>query len=405
MLKLKESSLRDKYKSIFPYLDEKQCRLVAAGDALALGWGGISTVSRISGISRPTVNKGIKELQEKNEQDGRTRKIGGGRKKTTNKYPDILKKLEILVKPHTRGDPMSPLLWTCKSTRRLAKELSKEGYVISYPIVADMLHQLGYSLQANLKTIDECDHPDRDKQFQYINSLAKHYLDENLPVISVDTKKKELVGQYKNNGKEWRQKGQPERVNTHDFPDKKQRKANPYGVYDEGQNTGFVNVGCDGDTSSFAVESIRRWWKCIGKDTYPKAKKMLITADCGGSNGYRVRLWKVELQKLANEIGVDIAVCHFPPGTSKWNKIEHRLFSHISINWRGKPLISHEVVVSLISATTTEKGLRVIAELDKNKYPKGIKVSDDELANVRIDQHEFHGEWNYTIKRNGKRSD
>lgn len=391
-------SLGDKYKSIFPHLDEKQRRIVAAGDALVLGHGGISTVSETSGMSRPTIYSGIKELQERKKPNGRVRMQGGGRKKLSQKSPDILKKLESLVEPHTRGDPMSPLRWTCKSTRQLASELTRHNSPISHTIVAELLHELGYSLQANFKSIDGCTHPDRDKQFRYINSLVKDYLKRGFPVISVDTKKKELVGQYENNGKEWKPKGKPEKVRTHDFIDKKLGKAIPYGVYDIGRNLGWVNVGCDSDTSAFAVESIRRWWWSMGEKLYGKTKKLLITADSGGSNGYRVRLWKVELQKLADEVGMDVSVCHFPPGTSKWNNIEHRLFSYISMNWRGQPLVSHEVIVNLIGSTTTKKGLQVTAKLDKNKYQKGIKVSDGELIKVQIEPHEFHGEWNYTIK-------
>ena len=394
--------LEDKYKYIFPYLDEKQRRLVVAGDALILGRGGISKVSKTSGIGRPTIYQGIKELKEGKKDDGRIRKVGGGRKKVSQKNPDILKKLELLVEPHTRGDPMSPLRWTCKSTRQLAEELSQISCPVSHTVVAEMLHELGYSLQANFKSIDGCTHPDRDTQFRYINSLVKNYMGKGLPVISVDTKKKELVGQYKNNGREWRPKRNPENVNTHDFPNKKLGKAIPYGVYDVGKNLGWVNVGCDSDTAAFAVESIRRWWGSMGKNIYEKSGRLFITADSGGSNGYRIMLWKVELQKLANEIEMDITVCHFPPGTSKWNKIEHRLFSYISMNWRGQPLVSHEVVVNLIGSTTTKKGLRVTANLDKNKYPKGIKVSDDEFAKVQLEPHEFHGEWNYTIKTRQK---
>jgi len=394
-----ELNLREKYEYVFPYLDEKQRRLIAAGDASLLGHGGISKVSKASGLTRPTIYKGIKELQEEEKVDERIRRIGGGRKKTSHKNPTILKKLKSLVEPLTKGDPMSPLQWTCKSTRQLAEELSKEGHTISHPVVANMLHELGYSLQANFKSIDGYSHPDRDEQFQYINSLVKDYLKKKLPVISVDTKKKELIGQYKNNGKQWKPKGKPEKVKVHDFLDKELGKAIPYGVYDVGQNLGWVNVGCDGDTASFAVESIRRWWNNMGRELYPKAQRLLITADSGGSNGYRIRLWKIELQKLANELGINITVCHFPPGTSKWNKIEHRLFSYISMNWRGQPLVSHEVVVNLIGSTTTGKGLRVTATLDKNSYPRGIKVSDDELKKIQLEPHEFHGEWNYTIKQ------
>lgn len=390
--------LEDKYRSVFPYLNEKQRRLVAAGDALVLGRGGISKVSKTSGMSRPTIYQGIKDLLRVEKSDDIIRTGGGGRKKLSQNNPSILNKLESLVEPLTRGDPMSPLRWTCKSTRQLAEELSQNNYSVSHTVVSEMLHELGYSLQANFKSIDGITHPDRDKQFQYINSLVENYMGKGLPVISVDAKKKEIVGQYKNIGKEWRIKGKPEKVNTHDFPDKKLGKAIPYGVYDIGNNLGWVNVGCDSDTAAFAVESIRRWWLSMGKSIYEKSGRLLIIADSGGSNGYRIKLWKVELQKLANEIKIDITVCHFPPGTSKWNKIEHLLFSYISMNWRGQPLVSHEVIVNLIGSTTTKKGLRVTANLDKNKYPKGIKVSDNEFAKVQLEPHEFHGEWNYTIK-------
>jgi transposase len=393
-----ESELQKKYQSLFPYLDEKQRRLVAAGDTFLFGRGGISLVSRTSGLSRPTIYKGIEDLQAEHSGGG-IRKVGGGRKKIFYNNEDILKKLKELVEANTIGDPMSPLLWTCKSTRQIAEELSKSGYEISHPTVASMLHDLGYSLQANDKSLNDGDHPDRDRQFRYINSVVKFYINKGRPVISVDTKKKELIGQYKNNGRQWKPKGNPEKVKLHDFPDKELGKAVPYGIYDISQNFGWVNVGCDSDTASFAVESIKRWWNCVGLKLYPKKRELLITADSGGSNGYRVRLWKIELQNLADEIGRNITVCHFPPGTSKWNKIEHRLFSHISMNWRGEPLVSHEVVVNLIGKTTTESGLKVEAMLDMNAYPTKIKISDDELAKVNIKKHKFHGEWNYTIMR------
>lgn len=312
--------------------------------------------------------------------------------------PGILEDLECLVDPETRGDPMSPLRWTCKSTRQLAATLEKGGYKVSYPVVADLLRGLGYSLQANAKTLEGKDHPDRDDQFQYINDQVKKYLRKGWPVISVDTKKKELVGQFKNAGREWRKTGNPRRVNTHDFPIKGMGKAVPYGVYDIGRDMGWVNVGCDSDTASFAIESIRRWWKSMGKRLYPKAKGLLICGDSGGSNGYRIRLWKVELQNFADEIDMPVTVCHFPPGTSKWNKIEHRLFSYISMNWRGQPLISHEVVVNLIGSTKTRSGLRVKARLDKKKYPTKVKISDAEMKSINIKPHKFHGDWNYTVK-------
>lgn len=391
-------SLKRKYSSVLPFLDERQRRLVVAGDALALGRGSVLSISKASGISRPTIYKGIEEIKAGNIPDGRARRLGGGRRRTVERQPEIVKDLEALVAPVTRGDPMSALRWTCKSTRSLSDELKGLGYEASHTLVAEMLQGLGYSLQANAKTIEGKGHPDRDAQFRYLNKMVNQYQKQRLPVISVDTKKKELVGHYKNTGRTWRKKGEPQRVNVHDFPDKKLGKAVPYGVYDIGKDTGWVNVGCDGDTASFAVESIRGWWRQLGRRSYPNATKLLITADSGGSNSYRTRLWKVELQQLADELNKDITVCHFPPGTSKWNKIEHRLFSHISMNWRGQPLVTHEVVVSLIGSTKTRSGLRVRARLDRNKYPTRIKVSDEDLAQVRLKPHSFHGEWNYTVK-------
>jgi transposase len=390
--------LREKYGAIFPLLDERQRRVIAAADALFLGRGGVSQVARASGLSRTTIHHGIAELDAGSAPSTRIRHAGGGRPSVVDRAPAILEALEALVEPLTRGDPMSPLRWTCKSTRQLAAALTQQGYSISHPTVATLLHALGYSLQANVKTLEGTSHPDRDQQFQYINAHVKQYLKHHRPVISVDTKKKELVGSYKNPGQTWRRQGDPQLVNVHDFPDKQRGKAIPYGVYDIGQNLGWVHVGCDNATASFAIESIRRWWGQMGKPLYPRVRTLLICADSGGSNGYRVRLWKRELQRLANTLGLDITVCHFPPGTSKWNKIEHRLFSYISMNWRGQPLISHEVVVELIGATTTHSGLRVEAQLDTNAYPTKIKVSDEEMAALHITPHAFHGEWNYTIK-------
>ena len=393
-----EYDLQAKYAAIFPLLDEQQCRMIAAADALCLGHGGVSRVARASGLSRTTIHRGIAELDESREPGRRTRQVGGGRKGVVDRDPTLLQALEALVDPLTRGDPMSPLRWTCKSTRQLAAALRQQGYTISHPTVASLLHELGYSLQANVKTLEGTSHPDRDQQFRYINTQVKRYIQRKRPVISVDTKKKELVGPYKNAGQTWRKHGDPQPVNMHDFPDKQRGKAIPYGVYDMGQNVGWVNVGRDHDTASFAVESIRRWWGHLGKPLYPRARTLLICADSGGSNGYRVRLWKRELQRLANTIGLDITVCHFPPGTSKWNKIEHRLFSYISMNWRGQPLISHEVIVELIGATTTQSGLHVEAQLDTNVYPTQIKISAEEMATLHITPHNFHGEWNYTVK-------
>jgi hypothetical protein len=380
------------------WLDERTRRLWAAAESVAHGRGGISLVARASGVSRRAIAVGLAELRKKPERSQRTRlpirQKGGGRKKASLKDPDLLLDLEKLLEPVTRGDPQSPLRWTCKSVRNLADELRAQGHEVSHMLVAALLHEQQFSLQANRKTKEGSAHPDRNAQFEYINAKAKEFLNSGEPAISVDTKKKEQVGDYKNGGREWRPKGQPEPVQMHDFG--KQKDA-PYGVYDLGQNAGWVSVGTDHDTSAFAVESIRRWWNLMGRETYPGARQLLITADSGGSNGSRVRLWKLELQKLADETGLEISVCHFPPGTSKWNKIEHRLFSFITKNWRGKPLVSHEVIVNLIAATTTRTGLRVQSQLDTGKYPKGIKVSKQEFAAIQLRTDTFHGEWNYAI--------
>ncbi len=394
-----DERLKQKFASLFPYLNERQRRVAAASEALSLGRGGISRVARAAKLSRPTIHKGLEELKNAAVLLERVRKPGGGRKSIHQRDPAMITELERLVDPVTRGDPMSPLRWTCKSTRQLAQALSDAGHVVSYPVVAETLHQLGYSLQANVKTKEASSrHPDRDAQFQYINQQVLAFLGRGLPVISVDTKKKELVGEYRNPGTEWQPEGEPEQVQVHDFPDPRLGKAIPYGIYDVGRNLGWVNVGCDHDTASFAVTSIRRWWLDMGIELYPKASELLICADGGGSNGYRVRLWKVELQRMADELGLTISVSHLPPGTSKWNKIEHRLFSHISMNWRGRPLTSHEIIVDLIGNTTTKKGLRVRAALDKNQYQTKVEVSDEQLATVAIRRHDFHGDWNYTIQ-------
>jgi transposase len=393
-----EEQLQERYAAIWPVLDEKQRRMVAAADAKALGRGGIATVARASGLSRPTLYQGLQDLTVGPGAAGRIRRVGAGRKRKRDHEPGLVRQLETLVAPETRGDPMSPLRWTCKSTRQLASALSQQGFVVSYRTVGTLLHELGYSLQANAKTLEGSQHPDRDAQFRYINAQVKRYLRKKLPVISVDTKKKELVGQYKNGGREWQRSGQPEQVNVHDFPDPSLGKAIPYGIYDLGQDSGWVNVGCDHDTARFAVESMRGWWRGLGRRRYPKARQLLICADAGGSNSYRTRLWKVELQRFATATGLAITVCHFPPGTSKWNKIEHRLFSYISMNWRGRPLISHEVVVNLIGATTTRRGLKVKARFDPKPYPTEEKVSDTEMARLLLVPHPFHGEWNYTLK-------
>jgi transposase len=386
-----------KLKSVLPHLNEKQKRLLLAAEAKALGWGGVSRVAQATGVSRGTIHKALEEIESHALVSERIRKPGGGRKGIQVNHPDLLKELESLVDPVTRGDPMSPLRWTCKSTRQLSGELVHQGYRVSHMTVAELLHRLDYSLQANAKTLEGGHHADRNDQFNYINTKVKQFLQRGQPVISVDTKKKELVGNFKNGGREWERKGEPEEVEVHDFATPESPKVIPYGIYDIGKNMGWVNVGCDHDTASFAVASIRRWWWSMGQEIYPEAEELLICADGGGSNGYRVRLWKVELQSLATEAGLRITTSHFPPGTSKWNKIEHRLFSHISMNWRGRPLVSHEVIVKLIGKTSTRNGLRIRAKLDKRKYPTKVKVSDEQMERVKLKPHKFHGEWNYSI--------
>jgi len=402
-----ESAIRERFQNLAWAFDERMRRLYAASEAKVLGHGGITLVQKATGVARNSIKLGLKELlrsqQEGQKEDNanrRLRRIGGGRKATVKDDKKLLAAIESLVEPVTRGDPESVLRWTCKSLRQLESELKSQGYVVSHTSIGDLLRKLGYSLQGNRKTLEGGDHPDRNTQFEFINARAEDAIRNGQPVISVDTKKKELVGQYKNGGKELRPKGEPEEVKVYDFVDKDLGRANPYGVYDIKNNLGWVTVGTDHDTASFAVSTIRRWWFGMGKDLYPGARELLITADGGGSNGSRVRLWKLELQKLANELGIPVRVSHFPPGTSKWNKIEHRLFSYISMNWRGKPLISHETIVNLIAATTTKKGLKVKAELDSGHYPKGIKVTDEELETVRIFRDDFHGEWNYSILPN-----
>lgn len=386
-----------RYKALFRHLDERQRRLVAAADAEQYGRGGVSVVARISGLSRPTIHKALQELHKEPLPPGRQRRIGGGRKTLETTDPAIVEQLELLTEPATRGDPMSPLRWTSKSTRHLAAALEKIGHHVSHETVAQLLHHHGYSLQGTSKTLEGAQHPDRDAQFEYISRQSARFISEGWPVISVDTKKKELVGKYRNSGREWHRRGQPEKVLVYDFIDPDLGKAIPYGIYDVGHDSGWVSVGTDHDTASFAVESIRRWWRSMGSLSYPKAKKLLICADGGGSNGNRSRLWKVELQRLATQYKLEITACHFPPGTSKWNKIEHRLFSHITMNWRGRPLVSHDVVVSLIGATATDSGLRIKAILDKKKYPLGVHVSDEAMTELHLFQHKFHGEWNYTL--------
>lgn len=390
---------KNKYKQLLPELSERARRLVVASDAKMLGHGGVAFVHKASGISRVTITKGIKELQLGiSPPERKNRQPGGGRKKIQHSDQTILQDLDEIVADSLRGDPESPLLWTIKSTRTIADELLEKNHVISHVTVAKLLRNADFSLQANRKTKEGSDHPDRDQQFRYINSLAQKFLKAGDPVISVDTKKKENVGSYKNPGKTWLPKGKPIEVNIHDFPDPKQPKAIPYGVYDVGADQGYLSVGITHDTAEFAASTIRRWWKHLGKKRYPKSKRLLITADAGGSNGYRLKLWKTELQKLADETGLKITVCHFPPGTSKWNKIEHRLFSFISINWKGRPLTSYQVIVNSIASTKTKTGLKVYAVLDDNKYETGKEVSRETLQALKLIPHDFHGEWNYTIK-------
>ena len=393
-----EEAIKRRFERVARELNERTRRLVAASEAMAMGWGGISAVSRATGLSRKAISHGIKELEEGGgASEGRIRRKGGGRKKTVSKQPSLREDLERLVEPVTRGDPESPLRWTSKSVRKLAKELRQQGHQVSHQLVSELLHELGYSLQVNRKTREGGDHVDRDTQFEHLNAQAQAFLAAGEPAISVDAKKKELVGEFKNGGCEWRPAGEPEQVRVYDFPIKGLGRATPYGVYDLGRNAGWVNVGIDHNTAAFAVESIRCWWNEVGREQYPQAKRLLISADGGGSNGSRVRLWKWELQQLADETGLAITVCHLPPGTSKWNKIEHRLFAWISQNWRGKPLTSYAVILQLIAATTTEAGLTVQCQLDTKSYPAGRKISDEEMATLSIRPDAFHGEWNDTI--------
>jgi len=392
-------ALKLKFKAIWPLLDERTRRIMAANEALGLGYGGVSIVRRVCGLSRKTITKGIRELQAGVcPPEGRIRRAGAGRKKLTETDAGLLTALEGLIDCGTRGDPQTPLRWVCKSTRTLAAQLTQQRHPISYVKVAQLLHGQNYSLQSNRKTEEGDDHPDRDTQFRHINACVKRSLAAGLPVISVDTKKKELVGNYANAGQQWLASHQPRQVSGHDFPDAAVPRAFPYGIYDLGRNAGFVNVGTDHDTGAFAVASIRGWWRWEGRALYPAAHQLLITADGGGSNGSRLRLWKLELQRLADETGLSLSICHFPPGTSKWNKIEHRLFSFISSNWRGEPLRDYETIVNLIAKTTTAKGLKVTCRLDRRKYPTGRKVTDEEMKRVNLKRNRFHGDWNYVIK-------
>ncbi|MER0484697.1 ISAzo13 family transposase [Streptomyces sp. Edi2] len=386
-----------KFAVLLPHLDERQRRLLMAAEARGLGHGGVRAVAQAAAVSETTVRKGVFELEAGEEPLGRVRRPGGGRKRVADLNPGLRPALLALVEPDVRGDPMSPLRWTVKSTRTLAQELTRAGHRVSADTVAGLLREEGFSLQANAKTIEGSRHPDRDAQFRYLNEQAREHRDAGQPVISVDTKKKELVGDFKNNGRQWRPAGDPVPVQVHDFADPHLGKAVPYGIYDLAANTGWVNVGTDHDTAAFAVESIRRWWHGQGRPAYPQAVRLLITADAGGSNGYRTRAWKLELAQLAAETGLTITVCHLPPGTSKWNKIEHRLFSHITMNWRGRPLTSHEVIVETIAATTTRTGLRVKAGLDTNTYPTGVRIADAEMAALPLTRHTFHGDWNYAL--------
>jgi transposase len=387
-----------RFRALQPVLDEKSRRMLVAAESKAWGAGGISAISKGTGVSRQVIRQGLRELEQApTHPAGRIRRPGGGRKSAAQKDPTLIADLERLVEPSARGDPESCWRWTSKSVRKLAEELVGMGHEVSYPVVADLLHEMGYSLQANRKTKEGDSHPDRNAQFEHINVRVKQYMDLRQPVISVDTKKKELVGDFKNSGQDRRPQGKPEKVRVHDFVIPELGRAAPYGIYDLAQNTGWVSVGIDHDTASFAVATIRRWWYAMGQEKYPHSKRLLITADGGGSNGSRLRLWKLELQTLADETGLAIAVSHFPPGTSKWNKIEHRLFSFISKNWRGQPLTSLQVIVSLIAGTTTRKGLKVHAEIDDRSYPAGIKVPDEEMDLINIRREQFHGEWNYEI--------
>lgn len=393
--------LKRKLRSIWPHLDERTRRLTAANEAMSLGYGGVSVVRRACGLSRKAILKGIREISAGAAPlQGRVRRPGAGRRAIAVSDPDLLEALDEMIEGHTRGDPQSPLRWICKSTRVIAQALSQQQHPVSHMKVAQILHDQNYSLQGTRKSEEGADHPDRDAQFRHISAEVKKYLRQALPVISVDTKKKELIGNYDNKGRQWLPAKQPLHVQGHDFPGPEVPRAYPYGIYDIGRNAGFVNIGTDHDTGAFAVASIRGWWRAEGRKIYANATKILITADSGGSNGYRLRLWKLELQKFADQTRLCISVCHFPPGTSKWNKVEHRLFSFISSNWRGEPLRDYETIVNLIAKTTTAKGLKVTCRLDRRKYSTGRKVSTEEMKQVRLQPNKFHGEWNYVIHPN-----
>ncbi len=396
---LDEAAVRDRYLALSSAVDERVRRLILGAEAVTAGPGGQALVARATGASPATIRRGVAELADPHARapQGRVRRPGGGRKRAIDLDPGLRDALDRLVEPTTRGDPERPLRWTTLSLRTLAAELHRQGHAISHRVVGELLHEMGYSLQANRKTLEGTSHPDRDAQFRHIDAAVQLQLALGEPVISVDTRKRELVGPFRNGGREWRPGGDPERVLMHDFviDDPEHGRVSPYGVYDVGQDEAWVSVGTDHDTAAFAVESIRRWWRSMGRPLYPTASRLLVTADCGGSNGYRTRLWKLELQRLADETGLEIAVHHFPPGTSKWNKVEHRLLGAISANWRGRPLVSHEVVVELIGGTTTRTGLRVRSDLDTNTYPAGVTV--DQMATLHIERDAFHGEWNYTV--------
>ena len=403
-----ELRIASRFGLMSPFLDELTIRLWAAAEAESLGHGGIAIVHRATGIARNTIGQGTRDLKDApNHKPNakRIRKAGGGRKKTVDQYPNLRRDLDALIDPATRGDPESPLRWSSKSVRHLATELRKSGHPVSHRLVAELLHGMGYSLQANRKTFAGKQNPDRNAQFEYINAEVREQLEKGNPVISVDTKKKELIGNFKNGGAEWQPKGKPQEVNAYDFPSLAQGRANPYGVSDVSRDEAWVNVDVDKDTSEFAIESIRRWWNNEGRIDYPHASELLITADSGGSNGSRGRLWKVGLQRLANELGLPIKMRHFPPGTGKWNKIEHKLSSFITMNWRGCPLTSHEVILGLIGATTNISGLKVRCEIDLNEYPQGIKVTKKEMAQLTLEKDEFHGEWNYQVQPNQTSND
>jgi Rhodopirellula transposase DDE domain/Helix-turn-helix of DDE superfamily endonuclease len=392
-----ETALAAKFAALLPHLDERQRRLTVAAEARSIGHGGIRLAARAAGMREATVSLGVTELESGQAPLGRVRRPGGGRKRLSDIDPGLVPALLRLVEPDERGDPMSPLRWTTRSTRNLAAELTAQGHRVGPDVVADLLRGQGFSLQGNVKTLEGKQNPDRDAQFRYLNEQVKTHQADGQPVVSVDTKKKELVGEFKNGGREWRPKGEPVEVDTHDFPSASLGKAVPYGIYDLAANTGWVNVGTDHDTAAFAVESLRRWWNGTGSADYPDARSLLITADSGGSNSSRAKAWKTELAALAAETGLTVTVCHFPPGTSKWNAIEHRLFSHISMNWRGRPLTSHDVIINTIAATTTRTGLRVHAELDTGTYPTGTIISDAHMGSLNITRHDWHGDWNYTM--------